>query len=141
MQKRKFQSLAIIVPLVKESFSSLKYCENNLSALCDRNFRLRETENKVTILRSGHFSFRCSSEADCRAYQYTASRPNCILIHINSTAENGQTFVSDGQSIIYEKNNGFPLGVNHWYIYELKVAEKSRSQQQKWNILLTCVMY
>ena len=53
---------------------------------------------------------RCSHDADCLAYQYTEIRPgNCILINSNPSAENGQTFLSNGLSSIYKKGLAFQI--------------------------------
>ena len=48
--------------------------------------------------------FRCSRNVDCGAYQYSKSGPdNCILIHRNSTDENGNTFFHTLQTELFKK--------------------------------------
>ena len=48
--------------------------------------------------------FRCSGDLQCGAYEYSRTgQRNCVLIHRNSTAEDGLTFSTNGQKDLYKK--------------------------------------
>ena len=51
-------------------------------------------------------NFRCLNDYECKAYQHNVSSiGNCILIYKNSSADDGLTFSSTGQTSVYSKGS------------------------------------